>query len=644
MKMSKIRVWRGKVLALLLAVVMVLTLAPLTAHADPDAAPPTVLNVTPYGVNSPDNRGLVITFSEEMDVMWEGSVFLAKDGSAYGSLLSAHPGMWSDDATVVTIPSPDMIENGTEYNAFISGFKDASGNEMDYCIYPLNIDIPTYTVTVISDGDTGGSIDGHGEYLVGEEIYINAGTLYGYKFTHWTSDSPDVVFDDENDRIAYFTMPAHPVTVTAHFELDLNITSVAGQNIIYNGIDEIGINGDLVKIINVSVDLPNSVEKIGAGDIGMAGDTGMSWFMAFGSKAALNIALGNQSGPSQIMLDNIAFVSQDMLEQFLVQLSGFGLDFDNGKTIPLTAGEATHIYFYTATQDGSDQLYDVTINRAGIAPPKNDDDDKTPPLTTLPNTTIEPPVPMANIPAVKSFVAPGMSAALPKSVTFSDGTSADVTWTSGNPAVAKIDAGGNIVAVGEGKATLTARAADGKAQTITVTVAKPVTAVRTPLTKIYLQAGKPLTPPVCADSVNAVTKKAETTAKLTWKSSKPKIAAVNPSTGKITSKKPGKATITATALNGKKLTIKVTVVKKATLLKKVTLTKPPKSLKAGKTALLKIKTSPAKATNLNVTFRSSKPKIIQVDKAGKLTALKKGKAKITVKIGNRKYVREITVK
>jgi uncharacterized protein YjdB len=144
--------------------------------------------------------------------------------------------------------------------------------------------------------------------------------------------------------------------------------------------------------------------------------------------------------------------------------------------------------------------------------------------------------------------------------------------------------------------------------------------------------------------VNAVTKKADTTAKLTWKSSNLKIATVNTSTGKITPKKPGKATVTATTLNGKKLTIKVTVVKKATLLKKVMLTKPPKSLKVGKTTILKVKATPTKATNLKVTFKSSKPKIIQVDKAGKLTALKKGKAKITVKIGNRKYVRTITVK
>jgi uncharacterized protein YjdB len=259
--------------------------------------------------------------------------------------------------------------------------------------------------------------------------------------------------------------------------------------------------------------------------------------------------------------------------------------------------------------------------------------------------TSAPPTAIKDIPAANNPVAPGVSAALPESVTFPDGTSADVTWTSGDTSIARIDANGNIVAVGEGRVALTARTADGKTQTITVTIAKPVTAIRTPLTKMYLKNGKPLTPPVCAYSVNPVTKKAETTAKLTWKSSKPKIATVNPATGKITPKKTGKTVITATALNGKaKLKITVYVVKKSTPLKKVTLTKPPKSLKKGKAAILKVKAAPAKATNLKVTFNSSKPKILSVDKAGKLTALKKGKAKITVKIGNRKYTKTITVK
>jgi uncharacterized protein YjdB len=171
-----------------------------------------------------------------------------------------------------------------------------------------------------------------------------------------------------------------------------------------------------------------------------------------------------------------------------------------------------------------------------------------------------------------------------------------------------------------------------------------VTAIRTPLKTLYMKKGTTVTPPVCADSVNPVTKKASTTAKLTWASGKPKIATVNASTGRIEAKKAGTAKITATASNGKKLTITVKVVAKAEKLKKVAFTKPPASLKVGKTAILKLKVTPAKATNLNVKFSSSDKKILTVDKAGKLTALKKGKATITVKIGKKTYVKAITVK
>jgi uncharacterized protein YjdB len=45
-----------------------------------------------------------------------------------------------------------------------------------------------------------------------------------------------------------------------------------------------------------------------------------------------------------------------------------------------------------------------------------------------------------------------------------------------------------------------------------------------------------------------------------------------------------------------------------------------------------------------VKFKSSKKSVVTVDKAGKITALKKGKAKITVTIGKKKYTQTITVK
>jgi uncharacterized protein YjdB len=96
-------------------------------------------------------------------------------------------------------------------------------------------------------------------------------------------------------------------------------------------------------------------------------------------------------------------------------------------------------------------------------------------------------------------------------------------------------------------------------------------------------------------------------------------------------------------MNGKKLAITVAVVKKASKLKKLALVKPPKVLKTGKTAQLKLKLTPAKATNLKVKFKV-KGKAIKVDAAGKITAVKKGKAKITVSAGGKKVTMTITVK
>jgi uncharacterized protein YjdB len=143
--------------------------------------------------------------------------------------------------------------------------------------------------------------------------------------------------------------------------------------------------------------------------------------------------------------------------------------------------------------------------------------------------------------------------------------------------------------------------------------------------------------------VNALTKKADTVAMLSWASSNTKVASVS-AAGMIKAKSPGTAKITATALNGKKLTITVKVAKKAVALKKITASGVKATLKVGKSVQMKIKVNPAGATNLKVRFKSSKKSVVSVDKAGKLTALKKGKARITVLVGKKKVVKAVTVK
>jgi Leucine-rich repeat (LRR) protein len=182
-----------------------------------------------------------------------------------------------------------------------------------------------------------------------------------------------------------------------------------------------------------------------------------------------------------------------------------------------------------------------------------------------------------------------------------------------------------------------------------VATAKNVTAIRSPLKTLYLTKGKAFTPPVDFDGKDKNGKawgyKGYGAApKLTWTSSNSKVATVDSKTGKISPKQTGTVKITTKALNGKFYTFTVKVVSKAKKLTKLALKNPPTSLKVGRTAVLKLKLTSAKATNLKVTFKSSKPSVIKVDKAGKLFAVKKGTAKITVKAGGKKKVITVSVK
>jgi uncharacterized protein YjdB len=236
-------------------------------------------------------------------------------------------------------------------------------------------------------------------------------------------------------------------------------------------------------------------------------------------------------------------------------------------------------------------------------------------------------------------IAPGASAKL--SATIAPQSAAEnnpVAWTSSNTKVAIVAADGTVRGVSEGTAKITATAG-GKQSVCSLTVANPVVKLLTPLKMVNLKVKSKATLPIVSYD-----KKGALKSQLTWSSSKPAVASVNAATGTITAKKIGTAKITATSLSGKKAVITVKVVKKAKAIKKIALTMPPKKMNVGKTKQLKLKLTPAGATYKTLTFRSSKPSVISVDKAGNLTAKKKGKAVITAKMGSRVVTRTIIVR
>lgn len=126
--------------------------------------------------------------------------------------------------------------------------------------------------------------------------------------------------------------------------------------------------------------------------------------------------------------------------------------------------------------------------------------------------------------------------------------------------------------------------------------------------------------------------KTNTTGSVSYQSSKSSVAAVSRS-GKITTKKRGSATITASLPNGAKASIKITVKKAPS---KVMLSPSgSKKIKKGKKLSLKVKLSKGSASR-TMRYTSSKPSVASVSSNGKITAKKKGTAIITAKTYNNK--------
>jgi uncharacterized protein YjdB len=115
---------------------------------------------------------------------------------------------------------------------------------------------------------------------------------------------------------------------------------------------------------------------------------------------------------------------------------------------------------------------------------------------------------------------------------------------------------------------------------------------------------------------------------MTWSSSDKTVATV--SDGKVTALKAGKATITVTTEDGgKTATCEVTVKAKVYPVTGVTLDKTSATLTEGDDLTLTATVNPSNATNKTMTWSSSDKTVATVSD-GKVTALKAGKATITV--------------
>lgn len=198
------------------------------------------------------------------------------------------------------------------------------------------------------------------------------------------------------------------------------------------------------------------------------------------------------------------------------------------------------------------------------------------------------------------------------------------SWESSNKAVAAIKQNGLVTGKKTGTATITVKLASGTSAKITIVVQKktvPATKVSIESNKLSLAVGK-------SKTLKPIVTPITSSQKPVFKSLNKKIATVN-SKGKVTAKAPGKATILITA--GKK-SVKVTVTVPKPALKSIKNIPKSKTLKKGKSFILRPKANPTGAA-AKFTYDSSNRTVATVSSSGKIKAKKKGTTVITIKSG-----------
>jgi len=79
-----------------------------------------------------------------------------------------------------------------------------------------NFEQVPYTITLNTEPEEGGTVEGEGEYYYGEETEISAEAEKGWIFVEWTGDTEYV--DDPESTATTVNMPAKDIELTANFE------------------------------------------------------------------------------------------------------------------------------------------------------------------------------------------------------------------------------------------------------------------------------------------------------------------------------------------------------------------------------------------------------------------------------------------
>lgn len=238
--------------------------------------------------------------------------------------------------------------------------------------------------------------------------------------------------------------------------------------------------------------------------------------------------------------------------------------------------------------------------------------------------TVNQPVNSMYISRTSASVYVGESLKLIANVLPNNANNQAFTWSTSDASVVAVK-DGTVMPNKVGTAVISARSANGKVASCTVTVKQHVNGISLDKNKVSLDTGKTVALKVTVNPANATEKG------YTFSSSDTRIATVSAS-GVITANAPGTATVTVRSKeNNKTATCQVTVIQRVI---GIEISSTAETLyvdkySVGETLQLNTEIYPADATNKKVIWSSSDSAVASVSSSGLVTAVKSGVALIT---------------
>ena len=213
-----------------------------------------------------------------------------------------------------------------------------------------------------------------------------------------------------------------------------------------------------------------------------------------------------------------------------------------------------------------------------------------------------------------------------------------LTWTSSNPSRASVDQNGVVTGKTVGAVTITVKGANASAS-CSVSSSYFAMGINLNTTNVSLEVGDQfqmegtvIKRPDDPDDDHTVS----------WSSSDSSVASIS-SSGLITAKSPGTATIRAWTWCDVTAYCTVTVTKKTVYVTSITLDRTSLEIARGDSYTLQATVLPDDAVNKTVTWTSSNKSVATVDSNGKVTGVKAGTATITAKAGDKTATCEVKV-